>query len=129
MSCAVSAARCPATSAACCLSALLFGAVVVGMTAGEAHANDPGATPAPSWCVARGDAQPECVYDNLVTCGLNAMLTGGACVKVEWSTPPTTTATAVTPRPQRKPPPRKQTTAQQHDKLFREFERWKETAK
>ena len=134
MSCVVSPAKCPATSAACCLSVLLFGAIVVGMTAGKAHADDPGATPAPSWCVARGDAQPECVYDNLVACGLNAMLTGGACVKVEWSVPPTTTATvatAVAPRPRRKPPPppRKQTAAQKHDKLFREFERWKETTK
>jgi hypothetical protein len=131
MSCVVSPAKCPTMSAARCLSVLLFGAVVVGTTTGEAHANDPGATPAPSWCVARGDAQPECVYDNLVTCGLNAMLTGGACVKVEWSAPPTTTAAVVPTRPRRKPPPapRKQTTAQQHDKLFREFERWKETAK
>ncbi len=132
MSCVVSPAKPLARSAACRPFVLLFGAVaVVGMTAGAAHANDPGATPAPSWCVARSDAQPECVYDNLVTCGFNAMLTGGQCVKVEWSVPPTTTATvaAVPPRPRRKPPQRKQSTAQQHDKLFREFERWKETAK
>jgi hypothetical protein len=131
MSCVVSPANSPARSAACCRFVLLFGAVaVVGMTAARAQANDPGATPAPSWCVARSNLQqPECVYDNLVTCGLNAMLTGGQCVKVEWSVPPTTTATAVPPRPRRKPPQRKQTTAEQHDKLFREFERWKETAK
>lgn len=126
MSCVVS----PTRSAACRSFGLLFGAmVVVGMSTGEAYANDPGATPAPSWCVARGDAQPECVYDNLVACGLNAMLTGGSCVKVEWTAPPATTAAVAPPRRKPPPTPRKQTTAQQHDKLFREFERWKETAK
>jgi hypothetical protein len=125
MSCVVSPAK------------LLFAAVVVvGMSTGAAHAIDPAATPAPSWCVARGDAQPECVYDSLLTCGLNAIATGGQCVKVEWSAPPAATAAAPPPRPRRKPPPAKLTqaaakdqTAAKNDKLFREFERWKETAK
>jgi hypothetical protein len=139
MSCVVSPAKSPATSAACRSCGLLFAAVaVVGMSTGAAHAIDPAATPAPSWCVARGNAQPECVYDSLVTCGFNAIVTGGQCVKVEWSVPPAATvaAAAPPPRPRRKPPPPKLTqaaaknqTAAKNDKLFREFERWKETAK
>jgi len=136
MSCVVSPASSHARSAACRSFVLLLGAVgVVGMTEGAAaQANGPGATPATTWCIVRNDQQqPECVYDNLVTCGMNAILKGGQCAKAEWTAPPTTTTAtttaAVPPRPRRKPPQRKLTTAEQNDKLFREFERWKESGK
>ena len=135
MSCVVSPANSHPRSAACRSFVLLLGAVgVVAMAADAAHANDPGATPATTWCIVRTDQQqPECVYDNLVTCGMNAILKGGQCAKAEWTVPPTatpaTTTAAVPQRPRRKPPQRKLTTAEQNDKLFREFERWKESGK
>ena len=121
MSCVVSRVR----SAACSL-ALLFGAVgVVGMSAPAAYAKDEAA--APSWCVARSRLQPECVYANLVTCSVNAILKGGHCIKAEWNANPTATAEAVSQR-QRRKVARRTPAAAQNDKLFREFERWKETA-
>src|SRR5262245_22810880 len=71
MSCVVSRVR----SAACCSLALLFAAVgVVGMSIDAAHAKDEAATAAPSWCVVRSRLQPDCVYANLVTCSVNAIL-------------------------------------------------------
>ena len=121
MSCVVSFAR----SAAGCSFVLLFGAVVVGMSARAACARDEAAPGAPSWCVARSNLQPDCAYDNLVTCGLNAMLKGGHCIKAEWNAKPTATAEAS--QRQRRRVARRNPSAQ-NDKLFREFERWKETA-
>jgi hypothetical protein len=125
MSCVVP----PTRSAACCSFALLFGAVtVIGMSGHAAFARDEARAAAPSWCVARSNQQPDCAYDNLVTCGLNAMLKGGHCVKAEWSAKPTATAEAGPQRQRRKVARRNLSGASQNDKLFKEFERWKETA-
>lgn len=124
MSCVVSPAR-----SAACLFLLLFGAaVVIGTTARAAHADDAGAELAHSWCIAHSDQQPDCVYDDLVACSFNALLTGGFCVKAEPIAVPAAAAEAVPVR-QRRKPPRRKVSASQHDndKLFREFVRWKET--
>jgi hypothetical protein len=124
MSCVVSRL----SSAACCSLALLFGApVVVGISTHAACAKDAAATQAPSWCVARSNQQPDCAYTNLVTCGLNAIVKGGHCVKAEWGAKPTATAEAG-PSRQRRKVARRNLSAAPNDKLFREFERWKETA-
>jgi hypothetical protein len=96
------------------------------MSGHAACAKDEAATQAPSWCVARSNQQPDCAYDNLVTCGLNAMLKGGHCIKAEWSAKPIATAEAS--QRQRRKVARRSPSAAQNDKLFKEFERWKETA-
>jgi hypothetical protein len=97
------------------------------MSAQAAHAKDEAATAAPSWCVVRSSLQPDCAYANLVTCSVNAILKGGHCIKAEWSAKRTVTAEAVSQR-QRRKAARRNPSAAENDKLFREFERWKETA-
>lgn len=89
------------------------------MSADAAYAKDEAATAA--WCVVRSSLQPDCAYANLVTCSVNAILKGGHCIKAEWNAKSTATAEAVAQRQRRK-------VARRNDKLFREFERWKETA-
>jgi hypothetical protein len=123
----------PARTAATYLLLLLSGAVTdVGFAARAAHADD--TTPSRQWCIARGDLPPDCAHNDLFSCSIAALLSGGSCVKVEQSLIPATTPEATAPEPtKRKVVRRKPSTAQdkssaaQHDELFREFERWKRT--
>lgn len=115
----------PAKPAASCIFALLLGAViVVGISAPAAHARDVDAAPLHSWCIARRDLPPDCVYHDLFTCGITAILTGSTCVKAEPSLIPATTVAAAPVRQKRKVA-RHKSSADQHDKLFQEFVRWK----
>lgn len=122
MSCVVS----PARLTAYVFMLLLGGTVAVG-SARAAQANDVDATPSYPWCVARGDLPPDCRYSDPLACNIAAFLTVGACVKAESSLSPAATVAAAPVRQKRKTAQRKLSAAQ-HDKLFREFVRWKRDA-
>jgi hypothetical protein len=122
MRCVVSAAKSVA-----CSALLLLGAVVVaGFGIGAAHANEPEAASARSWCVARSDAAPDCVHSDLVSCGIAALLKGGYCFKDEQAAAPSPTVAAA-PSSQKRSATRRKAPTSQQDELFREFEQWKRT--
>jgi hypothetical protein len=106
---------------------LLLGGVVTVGSAQAAHANDVDAAPSYPWCIARGDLPPDCTYSDPLACNIAAFLTVGACVKAEPSVSPATTVAAAPVRQKRKMVQRKPPAAE-HDKLFREFVRWKRDA-
>ena len=41
------------------------------------------AMPAHAWCITRSDLPPACEYDDLITCGINAILSGSSCAAAE----------------------------------------------
>ncbi len=124
MRCVVSAAKPAACSA---LLLLLAAVIVVGFGTRAAHANEPDAAPARSWCVARSDVPPNCVHSDPVSCGIAALLTGGFCVREEPAASPAVTVAAAPPR-QKRSVARRKASASQQDELFREFEQWKRTS-
>jgi hypothetical protein len=70
-------------------------------------------------CVTRdGSRVPGgCAYDDFVTCGIAAIGAGGSC-KARSSLMATAHAAVPLPRPRK-------VSAAEHDKLFREFVRWR----
>ncbi len=113
---------------------LLGGVVVAGIDARTAQAFDPEAinarAPGHPWCVtSEGSAVPAaCEYDNLLICGVAAIMAGGSC-KERLSLSATAGAVPL-PRPRKllvaKPPVQKRAAApiRGNDELFREFVRW-----
>jgi hypothetical protein len=117
--------------------------LAVGLAAAATHSDaaralDAGAVaPAPStqWCVVQRDGnsdQPAC-YENLVTCVMAALAHAGWCTQQ----PPVLAnvdaknrrAPAVAPVPRRRThasPGHHKLTAAERDKLYHEFEKWKE---
>jgi cell division septation protein DedD len=119
---------------------LLLGAVVVaGIDARAAQAFDAEAinarAPGHPWCVTReGSGVPAaCEYDNVLTCGMAAIMAGGSCKeRLRLSV----TAGAIPlPRPRKqsaaKPPLQKRAAApiSGNDELFRKFVRWSSGAR
>ena len=108
------------------LSASLFaGLVILVIIVLPLRANELNASPAQNWCVARSGEQLDCAYDDLFTCSVKALATGGYCTKAE---PPAQAVVTVEPAPPPKPrkPPRRKPATTHNDELFREFVRWKE---
>ena len=119
---------------------LLLGAVVVaGIDARAAQAFDAEAinarAPGHPWCVTReGSGVPAaCEYDNVLTCGMAAIMAGGSC-KERLSLSVTAGAIPL-PRPRKlsaaKPPLQKRAAApiSGNDELFRKFVRWSSGAR
>ena len=145
MSCVVGSAR----TAAYCFMLLLLGAITdvafaarAAQAQAQAAAQPKEADPRPMrpWCVAKTDLPLDCVHEDVVSCSMAALLSGGSCVKVEPSALPAPTV-EVAPEPKKRNVARSKSTtvqqkpattqqkssAAQNDKLFREFERWKRT--
>lgn len=116
----------PAKSASPYFFLLFLGAVVVfsGMDARAADAIDAVAMPTHAWCITRSDLPPACEYDDLITCGINAILSGSSCAAAEPRMIAAVTGAAVPlPQPRKLRGPRKPLRIQ-HNELYKEFLRW-----
>jgi len=117
-----------------CLVLVLFATVCLNTRTANALEGDKGFGES-GWCVvgALSGSPLACVYDNLLSCIVAAIRTGGACksrsspavaaIEAEAAAPPAA-ATAAKPRPRHTAAPKKRKTAESRDKLFRDFIQW-----